>query len=52
MSAATWIWGTTETLVPIALLVAGYWFSGRLARRRAAAAQGTVTSSPGDLVQA
>ncbi|MFJ6122311.1 copper resistance D family protein [Streptomyces sp. NPDC092129] len=52
VSAATWIWGTTETLVLIALLVAGYWFSGRLARRRAAAAQGTVTSSPGDLVQA
>ncbi|MEU6519599.1 CopD family protein [Streptomyces sp. NPDC046978] len=52
VSVSTWVWGTTETLVLLALLIAGYWFSGRLARRRAAAAKGTVTSNPGDLVQA
>ncbi|MGW9029350.1 CopD family protein [Streptomyces sp. NPDC055722] len=52
VSASTWVWGTAETLVLVALLAAGYWFSGRLARRRAADAAGATTSTPGDLVQA
>ncbi|MEU3980463.1 CopD family protein [Streptomyces sp. NPDC026672] len=53
VSASTWVWGTAETLVLVALLVMGYWYSGVLARRRAAAAGAGVTASdPGDLVQA
>ncbi|MGW7426260.1 hypothetical protein ACWGJB_40810 [Streptomyces sp. NPDC054813] len=30
------MWGTAETVVVIALMVAGYWYSGVPARRRAA----------------
>lgn len=58
VSASTWVWGTTETLAVVALMVAGYWFSGRLARRRAElAAAGAVERSGaatggGDLVGA
>ncbi|NJP46001.1 copper resistance D family protein [Actinacidiphila epipremni] len=36
VSAATWVWGTGETLLVLALMVGGYVLSGRLARRRAA----------------
>lgn len=38
VSASTWILGTGETLTVIAVMVVGYWVSGRLARRRAAGA--------------
>ncbi|WP_199809903.1 copper resistance D family protein [Streptomyces sp. NRRL F-5126] len=41
--ASTWFWGTTETIVVIAFMVAGYWFSGVLARRRAAVAPALTT---------
>ena len=34
---STWVWGTSETVVVVALMVGGYRVSGRLARTRAAA---------------
>ncbi|WP_327288729.1 copper resistance D family protein [Streptomyces sp. NBC_01198] len=34
VSASTWVWGTSETVVVIAVMVAAYLVSGRLARRR------------------
>lgn len=43
------MWGTSETLLVIALMVAGYWYSGVLARRRTAIAAAKATD-PGDLV--
>ncbi|MEE4540571.1 CopD family protein [Streptomyces sp. V4-01] len=56
VSASTWVWGTSETLLVIALMVAGYLLSGRLARRRAAGvAASTATAAAtgqGDLVEA
>jgi hypothetical protein len=33
VSASTWAWGTTETIVVVAVMVGGYQMSGRLARR-------------------
>ncbi|MFE5140633.1 copper resistance D family protein [Streptomyces fagopyri] len=51
VSASTWVLGSTETVALIALMIAGYWFSGVLARRRTAAAPGQK-SSTGDLVEA
>lgn len=33
-TATTWVWGTAETVVVIGLMLAGYWYSGVLARRR------------------
>jgi uncharacterized membrane protein len=36
VSASTWAWGTSETAAVIAVMIAGYGISGRLARRRAA----------------
>ncbi len=38
VSGSTWAWGITETTVVIAIMVAGYYLSGRLARSRVAAA--------------
>ncbi|WP_051452157.1 copper resistance D family protein [Actinospica robiniae] len=35
--AATWMWGSAETIAVIALMIIGYRVSGRIARRRAAA---------------
>ncbi|WP_051950810.1 CopD family protein [Actinacidiphila yeochonensis] len=57
VSASTWVWGTAETVAVIAVMVAGYLISGRLARRRAAAhantaATAAATAEPGDLVGA
>ncbi len=34
---STWAWGTTETVVVVGLMIAGYLVSGALARRRTAA---------------
>ncbi|MYS19896.1 copper resistance protein CopD [Streptomyces sp. SID4948] len=52
VSASTWLWGSTETVLIIALMIAGYVLSGRLARRRgAAAADPVVATAAGDLVQ-
>lgn len=33
---STWVWGTTETVTLIALMIAGFLISGSLARRRTA----------------
>ncbi len=41
--ASTWVWGTAETVAVVVLMGGSYRISGRLARRRPAAA---VTSSP------
>jgi putative copper export protein len=44
VTTSTWVWGITETIVVIAVMVAGYYLSGRLARRRVSAtAQATVS---------
>jgi len=37
-TASTWVWGTLETIAVVGLMGGGYRYSGRLARRRAAAA--------------
>lgn len=50
--ASTWMWGTAETVVVIAVMIVGYRVSERLARRRAAVAAAVAASSPGDLVEA
>lgn len=41
-TASTWVLGTTGTPAVIAVMIAGYWLSGTLARRRAAAASTAV----------
>jgi putative copper export protein len=38
VTASTWVLGTIETIAVIAMMIAGYWLSGVLARRRTAAA--------------
>jgi len=43
--ASTWALGVLETLAVIAVMVAGYWLSGRLARRRRVT--GSVRPEPG-----
>lgn len=50
VSASTWTWGTAETLLVIAAMAAGYRVSGRVARRRTAAAVVTTSKEPEDLV--
>ncbi|WP_377271704.1 CopD family protein [Peterkaempfera sp. SMS 1(5)a] len=51
--ASTWILGTAETAAVIALMVAGYRVSGRLARRRTAlVAAPSAPADPDALVQA
>lgn len=55
VSASTWAWGTAETLVVIAVMIAGYRVSGCLARSRTAAATATLASrdpNPDNLVGA
>ncbi|MFC4033450.1 copper resistance D family protein [Streptomyces polygonati] len=52
VSASTWVWGTSETLAVIAVMIVGYWASGVLARRRTAAATAVTTTDPGDLITA
>ncbi|MFJ4845608.1 MULTISPECIES: copper resistance D family protein [unclassified Streptomyces] len=49
-TASTWVLGTTETVAVVALMIAGYWFSGTIARRRAAAS--TAAAPAGELVEA
>ncbi|GII51924.1 hypothetical protein Pth03_03130 [Planotetraspora thailandica] len=49
VSTSTWVFGTAETIAVIAVMIAGYWLSGLLARRRAAAA--VPAADAGDLVQ-
>ncbi|WP_392750260.1 copper resistance D family protein [Streptomyces sp. LN590] len=53
VSTSTWVWGTTETIAVIAVMIVGYWISGTIARRRTIAASATsaTASSPGDLVE-
>lgn len=51
VSASTWVLGSTETIVLIALMIGGYWYSGVLARRRTAAVPGRNPAT-GDLVEA
>jgi copper transport protein len=51
VTASTWAWGTLETVAVIAVVVACYILSGRIARRRAARAAAPATG-PGDLVKA
>ena len=50
--ASTWAWGTAETLVVVAVMIAGYRVSERLARRRVTAAAAAAPSGPADLVEA
>jgi hypothetical protein len=53
VSTSTWAWGTAETAVVIAAMIAGYGVSGRIARARTAAAATAVASrDPDDLVGA
>jgi putative copper export protein len=54
VSASTWIWGSTETVAVVAVMIAGYWLSGVLARRRIAAATAAAVTAtdPGDLITA
>jgi hypothetical protein len=57
VSLSTWVLGTTETAAVIAVMIAGYYISGRLARRRIAAIHAPATHSlsgteHGDLVDA
>jgi putative copper export protein len=49
---STWAWGTAETLVVIAVMIAGYRVSERLARRRTAATTAVTPTGPGGLVKA
>ena len=44
---STWVWGSTETLLVIGLMVAGYLVSGALARRRTAGGR-TAGEATGD----
>lgn len=47
VSTSTWVWGTLETVAVIALMGGSYQLSGRLARRRSAAATATPdTTAP------
>jgi hypothetical protein len=51
-SGSTWAWGTGETVAVAAIMVAGYSFSGRLAKRRTLAAGLPGAEGPDDLVGA
>lgn len=51
VTLSTWVWGTSETVAVIALMIAGYLLSGRLARRRATGAAATAATEPGGLVE-
>lgn len=43
--ASTWVWGTAETILVIALMIIGYRISARLARNRTAAAVAATAES-------
>ena len=49
---SAWAWGTGETIVIVAMMLAGYRVSGRLAKRRALAAAMTAADNPDDLIGA
>jgi putative copper export protein len=49
---STWLLGTAETAAVVCVMIAGYRFSGRLARRRTAALPPVAIPDPGDLVEA
>jgi putative copper export protein len=46
VSASTWVWGTIETIVVIAIMVGGYYVSGRMARRRGDGVAATMSPTP------
>lgn len=50
--ASTWAWGTAETLVVIAVMIAAYRLSDHLARRRTATTPAVSPPDPADLVEA
>ena len=50
--ASTWLWGTAETVLVIAVMIAAYRLSARLAQRRIAATPAVTPSGPADLVEA
>ena len=52
VTASTWAWGTAETVVVVAVMLAGYRVSGRMARSRTAAVTRAATLGPDDLVGA
>lgn len=54
VGASTWVWGTSETLLVLALMTGAYLVSGSLARRRTAAATPAAApvTVPDDLVEA
>jgi putative copper export protein len=52
VSASTWVEGTAETAVVIAVMIGGYRVSGRLARSRTAVVTATSSRGPDDLVGA
>ena len=49
---STWAWGTGETIVIVAMMLAGYRVSGRLAKRRVLTAAMTAADNPDDLIGA
>ncbi|WP_328535213.1 copper resistance D family protein [Streptomyces sp. NBC_00344] len=49
VSLSTWVWGTTETVALIVLLIAGYVISGYLARRRTAGRVTATANAQGEL---
>jgi hypothetical protein len=53
-SASSWIWGTTETIAVVVVMVVGYRASGRMARSRTAATKPVTRPGPGpgDLIEA
>jgi copper transport protein len=52
VTASTWAWGTPETVVVVAVMLAGYRVTGRLARSRTSAVTRAATLGPDDLVGA
>ena len=50
---STWIWGTTETVIVVAVMIVGYRLSARVAQRRTGTAVTASTgSSPDNLIEA
>jgi copper transport protein len=53
---STWVWGSAETVLVVAVMVAGYLASGAIARRRASsgvtAAEAVAATAPVDLAEA
>lgn len=49
-SASTWIEGMAETIAVAAIMIAGYRFSGRLAKRRVGTVVAPASGEPDDLI--